>query len=83
MVERRDIMLRALKASGLTCSICGSTHFYSPEFEIANPKAPSSDRRAAVRGKPDKPYEFIRVTCGACNTILFFDPHRFGPPSDL
>jgi len=83
MVDRRRDAQRELKGSGVTCPICGSTRLYRAEFENPKSETPSSDRRRTVRGKPAKPYEFIRVDCGGCGNVLFFDPSTFGPHSNL
>jgi ribosomal protein S27E len=79
---RRDV-LRELDDKGVSCPVCGSTHFCNVGFDMPKPETPSSDRRADVRAKPDKPdkpHAFIRATCGDCGNVLFFDPDRFGPP---
>jgi hypothetical protein len=76
----RGDLLRELRDSGVSCPICSSTRFYSMASEIPKRQTPSSDRRAAVRGKPDKPHEFIHANCGGCGYNLFFDPSTFGSP---
>jgi hypothetical protein len=68
----RNEPLREWIDQGASCPFCTSLRLdVDPTFELPKTE-PQIDR--------DKPCELMRVNCGTCGYISFFDPYKFGPP---
>jgi hypothetical protein len=73
----RNEELREWIDQGARCPFCGSLRLdVDPTFEIFKPEP----QRHEPQIRRNKPYEFMRVNCGTCGYISFFEPSKFGPP---
>jgi hypothetical protein len=73
----RNATLREWIDQGARCPFCGSLSLdVDPTFETPKSETQSPESQ----NRYNEPYTFLRVYCGNCGYILFFEPSKFGSP---
>ena len=73
----RNTTLREWIDQGARCPFCGSLSLdVDPAFETPKPET----QRPESPIRRTEPYNFMRVNCGNCGYISFFEPSKGGAP---